>query len=213
MNTFKTMILMAALTGLLVACGGAFGGQHGAAIMLIISLGFNFFSYWFSDTMVLKAYGAREVSQHEAPELYALVSNLAHKADLPMPKVCIVESASPNAFATGRNPSHAAVAVTTGIMQALSMEELGGVEPVADILVKSAKLHGTTFGADIMPRLIDEIPAIAVAAMYAEGDTIITGAGELRVKETDRLQAITDQYNKLKNCIEATDDGLVIHGS
>ena len=127
MNTFKTMILMAALTGLLVACGGAFGGQHGAAIMLIISLGFNFFSYWFSDTMVLKAYGAREVSQHEAPELYALVSNLAHKADLPMPKVCIVESASPNAFATGRNPSHAAVAVTTGIMQALSMEELGGV--------------------------------------------------------------------------------------
>lgn len=95
----------------------------------------------------------------------------------------------------------------------LQNERLSGAEPVADILVKSSKLHGTTFGADIMPRLIDEIPAIAVAAMYAEGDTIITGAGELRVKETDRLQAITDQYNKLKNCIEATDDGLVIHGS
>lgn len=88
-----------------------------------------------------------------------------------------------------------------------------GAEPVADILVKSAKLHGTEFGADIMPRLIDEIPAIAVAAMYAEGDTVITGAGELRVKETDRLQAITDQYNKLKKCIEGREDGLVIHGT
>ena len=92
-------------------------------------------------------------------------------------------------------------------------ERVSGAEPVADILVKSAKLHGTEFGADIMPRLIDEIPAIAVAAMFADGDTVITGAGELRVKETDRLQAITDQYNKLMDCIEGTEDGLVIHGS
>lgn len=88
-----------------------------------------------------------------------------------------------------------------------------GAEPVVDILVKAARLHGTAFGAEIMPRLIDEIPAIAVAAMYAEGDTVITGAGELRVKETDRLQAVTDQYNKLKNCIDGRDDGLIIHGS
>lgn len=92
-------------------------------------------------------------------------------------------------------------------------ERQSGAEPVADILVKSAQLHGTEFGAEIMPRLIDEIPAIAVAAMFAQGDTIITGAGELRVKETDRLQAITDQYNKLKDCIEGRDDGLIIHGS
>lgn len=110
----------------------------------------------------------------------------------------------------------------TGIIQVL--QDMGadltmlnmrqsGAEPVADILVKAAKLHGTSFGAEIMPRLIDEIPAISVAAMYAEGDTVITGAGELRVKETDRLQAITDQYNKLKNCIEGREDGLVIHGS
>ena len=127
MNTLKTTILMALLTGILIAVGGAFGGNHGAAIMLVFSLGMNFFSYWFSDSIVLKSYGAREVSQSEEPELYSLVSNLAANADLPMPKVCIVESSVPNAFATGRNPSHAAVAVTTGIMRALTMDELGGV--------------------------------------------------------------------------------------
>lgn len=87
-----------------------------------------------------------------------------------------------------------------------------GSEPVADILVRSAKLHGTSFGADIMPRLVDEIPAITVAAMFAEGETVITGAGELRVKETDRIQAISDQFNKLCPCIEATEDGLIIQG-
>ena len=105
MNTLKTTILMALLTGILIAVGGAFGGNHGAAIMLVFSLGMNFFSYWFSDSIVLKSYGAREVSQSEEPELYSLVSNLAANADLPMPKVCIVESSVPNAFATGRNPS------------------------------------------------------------------------------------------------------------
>ena len=127
MNTIKTTMLMALLMGVLIAVGGAFGGSHGASIMFIISLGFNFFMYWFSDTLVLKAYGARPVSQEEAPELYNLVANLAANAGLPMPTVCIVESNSPNAFATGRNPSHAAVAVTTGLMQALNYDEIGGV--------------------------------------------------------------------------------------
>lgn len=86
------------------------------------------------------------------------------------------------------------------------------VEPIADIHVCSAKLHGTTFGADIMPRLIDEIPIITVAAMFAEGKTIITGAGELRVKETDRLQVITDEFSRVSACIEGTQDGLIITG-
>ncbi len=94
----------------------------------------------------------------------------------------------------------------------LENERLSGSEPVADIRVCSAKLHGTSFGAAIMPRLIDEIPVLTVAAMFAEGDTIITGAGELRVKETDRLLAITDQFNKLRSCIDGTEDGLIIHG-
>ncbi|MBR2214996.1 MAG: zinc metalloprotease HtpX [Selenomonadaceae bacterium] len=127
MNTLKTTILMALLTGVLVAVGAAVGGNSGAVIMLVISLGMNFFSYWFSDSIVLKTYGAREVGAAEAPELYHLVEKLAARAGLPMPKVCIIDSVSPNAFATGRNPSHAAVAVTTGIMQALNYEELSGV--------------------------------------------------------------------------------------
>jgi 3-phosphoshikimate 1-carboxyvinyltransferase len=87
------------------------------------------------------------------------------------------------------------------------------VEPIADIRVRYAKLHGTSFGADIMPRLIDEIPIITVASMFAEGETIITGAGELRVKETDRLQVITDEFNKVCSCIKGTQDGLIITGS
>ena len=127
MNTLKTTLLMALLSGILVAVGGAIGGSHGAAIMLLISLGMNFFSYWYSDSIVLRAYSAQEVTAEQAPELYRLVANLAANAGLPMPKVCIIDSDVPNAFATGRNPSHAAVAVTTGIMRALQYEELGGV--------------------------------------------------------------------------------------
>ena len=118
---------MALLSGILVAVGGAIGGSHGAAIMLLISLGMNFFSYWYSDSIVLRAYSAQEVTAEQAPELYRLVANLAANAGLPMPKVCIIDSDVPNAFATGRNPSHAAVAVTTGIMRVLQYDELGGV--------------------------------------------------------------------------------------
>lgn len=127
MNIFKTMILMALLMGIMVAVGGAFGGSTGAVIMLLISLGMNFVSYWFSDTMVLKMYNAREVSESDAPQLYNIVKNLADKAELPMPRVYIIDSNVPNAFATGRNPSHAAVAVTTGIMNALDYNEISGV--------------------------------------------------------------------------------------
>ena len=91
-------------------------------------------------------------------------------------------------------------------------ERKSGGEPVADILVKASQLHGTSFGADIIPRLVDEIPAIAVAAMFADGDTVITGAGELRVKETDRIDAIYAQFSQLGGSIEAKEDGLIIHG-
>ena len=127
MNIFKTAILMALLTGIMVAAGNFVGGSTGAFIMLVISLGINFFSYWFSDTMVLKMYNAQEVSESDAPQLYNLVAKLAKKAELPMPRVCIIESEVPNAFATGRNPDHAAVAVTTGIMKVLDYNELSGV--------------------------------------------------------------------------------------
>lgn len=127
MNSLKTAVLMALLMGILVAVGGAFAGRTGAMLMLVISLLMNFGSYWFSDSIVLKMYGAREITAQDAPELYNLVANLAENADLPMPKVCIVNSGTPNAFATGRSPSHAAVCVTTGIMNALDYDEIAGV--------------------------------------------------------------------------------------
>ena len=127
MNIFKTTILMALLTGIMVAIGGAIEGSTGAMIMLVISLGMNFFSYWFSDSVVLKMYDAKEISESDSPQLFNIVKNLAQKADLPMPRVYIINSDVPNAFATGRNPSHAAVAVTTGIMRALDANEISGV--------------------------------------------------------------------------------------
>ena len=127
MNIFKTMILMALLTGLMVALGGAFAGSTGAFIMLLISIGMNFFSYWFSDSIVLKMHDAQEVDEHSAPQIYNLVAKLVKAADLPMPKVYVINSDVPNAFATGRNPDHAAVAVTTGIMNVLDYNEISGV--------------------------------------------------------------------------------------
>lgn len=116
----------------------------------------------------------------------------------------------------GVNPTRTGildVLIDMGADITLINKRFSGKEPVADIVVKSAALHGTTFGAKIIPRLVDEIPVIAVAAMFAEGETVITGAGELRVKETDRLYAITTEFNKLADCIIAAEDGLTIKGS
>ena len=127
MNIFKTFVLMALLTGLMVAIGGAVGDSIGAMIMLVIAIGMNFASYWFSDSIVLKSYNAREVTQTDAPQLWGIVERLANKAELPMPRVYVIDSDVPNAFATGRNPDNAAVAVTTGIMRALDENEISGV--------------------------------------------------------------------------------------
>ena len=127
MNSIKTTMLMALLMGLMVALGGAFAGHTGMTVMLIIALGMNFFSYWFSDRMVLSMYNAQEVDRQSAPELYGLVEKLAGRAQLPMPRVYIINEDAPNAFATGRNPSNAAVAVTTGLMRALDYNEISGV--------------------------------------------------------------------------------------
>jgi heat shock protein HtpX len=127
MNQLKTVVMLAALTGLLLAIGNLFGGQNGMILMFLVSVAMNFGSYWFSDKLVLRMYGAREVSAQEAPEFYRIVVNLAKKANMPMPKVYIMDTDVPNAFATGRDPEHAAVAATTGIMKTLTPEELEGV--------------------------------------------------------------------------------------
>jgi len=127
MNTIKTFILMAALTALFMIGGQVMGGQQGLIIALVMALGLNFFAYWNSDKMALAMNRARLVTSEEAPELHKTVEKLAGRAGLPKPKVYIVNSRTPNAFATGRNPEHAAVAVTTGILETLTRQELEGV--------------------------------------------------------------------------------------
>lgn len=127
MNRFKTTLLLSLLTVLLVVMGGAVGGQGGMIIAFGMAALMNFGSYWFSDKIVLKMYGAQEITRNENPAFYDMVARLAQKANLPMPKVYIIPDQSPNAFATGRNPQHAAVAATEGIMRILTPEELEGV--------------------------------------------------------------------------------------
>jgi len=127
MNTLKTMVLMVSLSLILVAIGSVLGGKSGMTFALIMACGMNFFAYWFSDKIVLKMYRAREVNEAEATDLFAIVRKLAVGAGLPLPRVYIIDEAQPNAFATGRNPEHGAVAVTTGIMRILTREELEGV--------------------------------------------------------------------------------------
>jgi heat shock protein HtpX len=127
MNTMKTIVLMVFLTVFFIFVGSLIGGKQGATLALILALGMNFFAYFFSHKIVLAMYGAKEVTEAEAPELYRIVRRLAQRAGLPMPKVYIIQSEQPNAFATGRSPKHGVVAVTTGIMRILSREELEGV--------------------------------------------------------------------------------------
>ncbi|HNT58203.1 MAG TPA: zinc metalloprotease HtpX [Syntrophales bacterium] len=127
MNRLRTVILLGALTGLLMLIGGYFGGKQGMVIAFLFAVVMNFGSYWFSDRIVLSMYRGREVSESQAPELYGIVKNLALRAGLPMPRVCIIPSETPNAFATGRDYRHAVVAVTEGLLRILNRDELEGV--------------------------------------------------------------------------------------
>jgi heat shock protein HtpX len=127
MNQLKTVLLLGALTGLLVVIGGALGGENGMLIAFAIAVAMNFFSYWFSDKIVLSIYRAKELSESEAPRLFSIVRNLTAKAGLPMPRIYLIPNQTPNAFATGRNPEHAAVAVTEGLLNMLNDEEIEGV--------------------------------------------------------------------------------------
>src|SRR5262249_22349754 len=127
MNYMKTALLLAALTGFFLAVGYLLGGQSGLLIALVVALGMNIFAYWNSDQMVLRMANAREVGPQEAPELYGIVQSLAEPAGLPMPRVYVIDEDQPNAFATGRSPEHAAVAVNSGLLRHLSREEVTGV--------------------------------------------------------------------------------------
>src|SRR4030095_2773402 len=126
-NVFKTGLLLAVLTVMLVLIGGAIGGRQSMVVAVFVGVVMNFVSYWFSDKMVLAAYGAQPIEEAAAPRLYAIVHRLATRAGIPMPRVSLIPSETPNAFATGRNPEHAVVAVTEGIMRILDEDELEGV--------------------------------------------------------------------------------------
>jgi len=127
MGYFRTAMLLAAMTALFMGIGYLVGGQTGMVVAFLVAAAMNLFAYWNSDKMVLSMYGAREVDERAAPELYGLVRQLAANAEIPMPKVFIMDNPQPNAFATGRNPEHGAVAVTTGLMERLNRDELAGV--------------------------------------------------------------------------------------
>ena len=126
-NWIKTAMLMAAIMALFGIVGGMIGGQSGMLLALMFGGAMNVFSYWFSDRLVLKMYNAQEVDETSAPQFYTMVRELARQANLPMPRVYLIQEDQPNAFATGRNPEHSAVAATTGILQILSARELRGV--------------------------------------------------------------------------------------
>jgi heat shock protein HtpX len=165
MSYFRTAILLAAMTALFMGIGFLIGGQTGMIIALLIAGGMNLFAYWNSDKMVLRMYGAREVDAREAPELYDMVRQLANNAGLPLPKVYIMENPQPNAFATGRNPENAAVAVTTGLMQTVNRDELAGV--IAHELAHIR--HHDTLLMTVTATIAGAISMLANFAMFTGG--------------------------------------------
>lgn len=164
-NWLKTSILMAGIVALFGVVGAMLGGAGGILIALAIAAAMNVYAYWFSDTAVLKMYNAQEVDEHSAPQFYRIVRELAQNAQLPMPKVYIIDEAQPNAFATGRDPEHAAVAATTGIMRILSERELRGVMAHELTHVK----HRDTLISTISATMAGAISAIAQFGMLFSG--------------------------------------------
>jgi heat shock protein HtpX len=171
-NQVKTVLLLGALTGIIILFGRAIGGTNGMLIALIMAAAMNFFSYWFSDKIVLRMYGASEVAPQEAPELHAMVADLAREAGVPVPRLFVIPQDTPNAFATGRDPEHAVVAVTQGIVRLLSPTELKGVLAHEmshvrnrDILIQSV---AATLGGAIM----------VLADMFRFSALYVGGSGE-----------------------------------
>ena len=160
MNAVKTVFLMTLMMVLFLFIGYQLGGNTGMTIALVFSLVMNFGSYWFSDKIVLKMYRAKEVNRESAPKFYDMIEGLAQKANIPMPKVYIINDPTPNAFATGRNPQHSAVAATTGILQGLSNDELAGVMAHEIAHVK----HRDTLISTIAATLVGSISYIAQMA-------------------------------------------------
>ncbi len=164
-NWMKTTLLMAAITALFMVVGGMIGGRQGMMLALAFALAMNFFSYWFSDKMVLRMYNAQQVDETSAPQFYNMVRELSQRAGLPMPKVYLINEDAPNAFATGRNPEHAAVAATTGILRVLSDRELRGVMAHELAHVKHRDILISTISAT----MAGAVSALANFAMFFGG--------------------------------------------
>lgn len=164
-NWFKTTVLFAAILALFMVIGGLIGGREGMLMALLLGGGMNFFAYWFSDKMVLRMYNAQPVDETSSPYLYHMVQDLARRAELPMPRVYLIDEAQPNAFATGRNPENAAVAATTGIVSLLSERELRGVMAHELAHVKHRDILTSTIAAT----LAGAISALANFAMFFGG--------------------------------------------
>lgn len=164
-NWVRTFALMAAITALFIVAGSALGGQQGMVVALVIALAMNVFSYWFSDRLVLRMYRAREVDASSAPDFHGLVRELAQRAQLPMPRVYLIDEDAPNAFATGRDPAHAAVAATTGLLRTLSPRELRGVMAHELAHVKHRDILTQTVSAT----MAGAISALANIAMFFGG--------------------------------------------
>jgi len=167
-NTFKTFILLAGLTALLLAIGSALGGRQGLMIALVLAGIMNFVGYWFSDKIALGMSGAQPVSEEEAPDLYRIVRELCLRANLPLPRLYVIPSPTPNAFATGRNPEHAAVAVTSGIVSILSRDELEGVIAHELAHVKNRDILISSVAA-VIAGAISQLAHIAQFAMIFGG--------------------------------------------
>ncbi len=173
-NTFKTTILLAGLTALFIVIGGALGGQVGMIIALIIAMAMNMGAWWFSDKLALRMSGAREVSPAEAPELHEMVEVLSQRAGIPRPRVYIIETETPNAFATGRNPANGAVAVTTGIARLLTRDELAGV--IAHELAHIK--HRDTLVSSIAATIAGAVTMLADIAMWGMMFAGLTGQSD-----------------------------------
>ncbi len=183
MNTAKTVVLLGLLTGLFIFAGGALGGESGMVFAFALAVVMNVGAWWFSDSIVLKMHGARPLEAPDAPEVHSIVANLAQKAGMPMPRIYLVESPAPNAFATGRSPDHAAVAVTTGILKLMNRDELEGVLAHELSHVKNRDTLISTLAATIAG-------AIMMLASMAKWGAFLGGFGGRDDKDSNVLSLL-----------------------
>jgi heat shock protein HtpX len=177
MNTIKTTFLLTLLSVLLVLIGGAFGGRRGMILALVIAAGMNFFSYWFSDKLVLRIYRAMPLAREQAPQVFEIIERLTARAGMPMPRIYLLPEDSPNAFATGRDPEHASVAVTHGIMRLLNAEELEGVLAHELSHVRNRDILISSIAATLAAAILVLARITYIAALFGGGSRDGRGSG------------------------------------